>query len=77
MPLLTIPHITVGDREYAKVDALWRMLLFRIERHTALSQREKVFYTDKLSKAISSTRDNGQKLANLEALQAELDTVLA
>lgn len=69
----TIPHITVSSRDYAKVESLYFTLLRRVNLSPALSHREKVYYTDKLSVALSSTRLNEQKLANLESVQAELD----
>lgn len=73
MPLSSIPHITVSSRDYAKVEALYIMLLRRVHHAPTLTAREKTFYMDKLGVALSSTRDNGQKLANLEAVSAELD----
>lgn len=73
MPLSSIPHITVSSRDYAKVEALYIMLLRRVHHAPTLTPREKTFYMDKLGVALSSTRLNEQKLANLEAIQHELD----
>jgi len=77
MPHSTIPHYTLSSREYAVVEGLYFTLLRRIHHSKMLADREKVFYIDKLGAALSSTRDNGRKLDNLNAVQAELDTVLA
>lgn len=68
----TIPHITVLSSDYARVEALWLLLLRRVSLSKALSHREKSCYMDKLQLALRPL-DNNVKLARLEAVQRELD----
>lgn len=68
----TIPHITVSSSDYAKIEALWLLLLRRVSLSKALSHREKNCYMDKLQQALHPV-DNNVKLARLEAVQRELD----